>query len=149
MATNTDGTAILVAGDVTPVVSISPIGIAGLASGISPLSIPLTTSSVTPTSGGNNGGFLISLHGTGFPLDKSQITIEVCSKNANIKAVSNIKVDFEVPACANLGNQQITVKVGTLTDTTQVFDYIDGSTSAPTITQLSPTSANPGLKGVL
>ena len=149
LSTNTDSTPILVAGDVVPVVNVGTYGIAGLASGVSALSIPLTTSTLSVTTGGNNGGYLISLTGTGFPLDKSKILIEVCSNNATIKSVSNIKVDFYVPACGTLGAQTVTVKVGTLTDTTKSFTYVDGSATAPTITQLTPSSANPGIKGTL
>ena len=149
MTTNTDSTAILVAGDVLPVVKVGTYGIAGLASGVSALSVFLTTSALSVTSGGNNGGYLISLTGAGFPLDKNKISIEVCSNSATIQSISNIKVDFYIPACATTGAQTVTVKVGALTDTAQSFTYADGSGTAPTITQLVPASSNPGIKGTL
>ena len=63
MAANTDGTAILVAGSVTPVVAIQTYGIAALQSGVSPLSVNLVASSLSTSTGGDNGGFLISLNG--------------------------------------------------------------------------------------
>ena len=103
MATNTDGTAILVAGDVTPVVAISQYGIAARAAGVAALSIPLVATSLTVTTGGNNGGYLISLNGAGFPLEKSKISITMCNNVATISSINNIKVDFYVPACATLG----------------------------------------------
>lgn len=149
MSANTDSTPILVAGQVTPVISVPHYGIAGLASGVTPLTVGLSTTSLTTTSGGDNGGYLISLNGAGFPLDKSKITIEVCSKNATVKSVTNIKVDFYIPKCGTLGAQNVIVKVGSNTDNAQSFTYVDGSGTAPTITNLIPASANPGLKGTL
>ena len=52
----------------TPVVSVGNYGIAGLATGVNPLSVPLVCSSLSVTTGGNNGGYLISMSGHGFPL---------------------------------------------------------------------------------
>ena len=75
MSTNSDGSATLVAGDVTPLVYLNQYGIAGLATGVNPLSIPLNTDSLSSTSGGNNGGYLITLTGSGFPLDSTKIII--------------------------------------------------------------------------
>jgi len=56
-------------------VYVNQYGIAGLASGVNPLSIPLNTDSLSSTTGGNNGGYLITLTGSGFPLDVSLIKI--------------------------------------------------------------------------
>ena len=74
-------------------------GIVGLANGISPLSISLGCTSLSVTSGGNNGGYLVSLTGTGFPLDKKLIDIQMCNNSATVNAVNNIQVDFFVPTC--------------------------------------------------
>jgi hypothetical protein len=68
MATNTDSSPILVAGSVTPLVYINQYGIAGLKSTVSPLNIPMVANSLSVTTGGNNGGYVISLSGHGFPL---------------------------------------------------------------------------------
>ncbi len=68
MATNTDSSPILVAGSVTPLVYINQYGIAGLKSTVSPLNIPMVANSLSDTTGGNNGGYVISLSGHGFPL---------------------------------------------------------------------------------
>ena len=149
MATNSDSTPILIAGSVTPVISISTHGIAALATGVTPLSVPLVASSLSTTTGGDNGGYLISLHGSGFPLDQSLISIQMCSKNATVRAVNNIKVDFLIPKCGTLGSQSVTVTFGALTDSSLSFTYVDGSGSAPTITNLSPASSNPSIKGAL
>ena len=112
MATNSDSTPILVAGSVTPIVAVQTYGIAGLASGVPALTVPLTATSLSVTTGGDNGGYLINLDGTGFPLSKSLINIEICSKNATIKSVNNIQAAFFVPKCGSLGAQTVTVYVG-------------------------------------
>ena len=137
------------AGDVTPIFSITQYGIADLASGVNPLSIPLTCSALSVTIGGNNGGYLISLTGTGFPLDKSLMSISVCGNQATINTINNINVDFYVPACSLLGNQSVTVTIGSSSCSSLSFDFNDGSATAPIITMLSPTSANHAVKGTL
>ena len=63
MAANTDGTAILVAGSVTPVISINTYGIAALQTGVNPLTVSLVATSLSTSTGGDNGGYLISLNG--------------------------------------------------------------------------------------
>ena len=149
MATNSDSSPILVAGAVTPLVYVTPYGIAGLKSTVNPLSIPIVANSLSVTSGGNNGGYLISLLGHGFPLQNSQISITICGSLATIKATNNIQVDFYVPACSTLGAFPVNIAIGTLTSTSLTFTYINGTLVAPTIISLSPTSANPGVKGTL
>ena len=147
--TNTDGTPILVAGDVTPLISVGSYGIAGLASGVNPLSVPLTCSSLSVSTGGNNGGYLISMSGHGFPLNKDKISIKMCNNSATIKTINNIEVSFFVPSCGNVGNESVEVTVGSNTCSSLVFAYTDGSSTAPTISQLNPTSANHGVKGTI
>lgn len=102
MTANSNGSPTLVAGDVTPLVYLKQYGIAGLASGVNPLSVPLLASSLSSTSGGNNGGYLVTLTGSGFPLDPTKITIEMCQKQATVKSSNNIQVEFYVPSCATL-----------------------------------------------
>jgi hypothetical protein len=109
----------------------------------------LVASSLSSTSGGNNGGYLISLHGSGFPLDKTMISISICGSSAPIETISNTKIDFYVPACNTLSSQTVTVTYGALTDTSLSYTYVDASTTAPTISSLSPSSSNPALKGAL
>lgn len=149
LRTNTDGTATLVTGSITPIVIVGTYGIAGLASGVPPLSIPLVATSLSLATGGNNGGYVISLNGKGFPLDKSKMTIRLCNNQATISSISNIKADFYVPACSSTGAQTVSVTVGSTTNTDLTFTYTDGSATAPTIISLSPSTANPTLKGTL
>jgi hypothetical protein len=56
--------------------------------------VPLVVSSVSPVSGGNNGGYFVNLIGSGFPLDKSQVSISVCGNLATIKSITNININF-------------------------------------------------------
>lgn len=146
---NTDGTPTLVAGTFTPIVSIKNVGIVGLKSGVSPITVNLVATSLSLASAGNNGGVLITLLGKGFPLDKSKITITICSKTATIKTISNTNAQFYLPSCANTGSSQVTITVGTLTDTSLSFNYITALSAAPAIASLNPASANPGVKGTL
>jgi hypothetical protein len=84
-------------------VSVEEYGIAGLGNGVSPLTVNLVASSLSVTSGGNNGGFLITLNGAGFPLDKSDMELTLCNKKATIKSINNIQTIFYVPSCATTG----------------------------------------------
>ena len=149
LPTNTDSTPIIVAGSVTPLVAIATYGISALSSGTAALTVALAASTLSVSTGGDNGGYLISLNGAGFPLDPSLIKIMICSKNTTVKSVNNIKADFYVPTCGSLGAQPVTVTVGAETDSSLSFTFVDGSTTAPMITQLVPASANPGIKGTL
>ena len=146
---NTDNTPTLVAGTFTPIVSVKNIGILGLKSGVNPISVNLVATSLSVASGGNNGGILITLVGKGFPLDKSQMSITICSKTATIKAISNIDAQFYLPSCASTGSNPVTIAVGSLNDSSLNFSYVSASQVAPTILSLNPPTANPGVKGTL
>ena len=148
MSTNTDSTAILVAGDVTPLVHINNYGIVGLQNGVSALSVSLVATSLSVVEGGRNGGYLIKLTGKGFPTDKSKISLTLCNKNATIKTITNIEAYFYVPSCDTNGASTLVITVGSLSDNSLSFTYKD-PTSAPVITTLLPASANPGIKGTI
>lgn len=51
-----------------PVVSVEGIGLVSISPTVNPINIPLDISSVSPTSGNDNGGYNIVVQGTGFPL---------------------------------------------------------------------------------
>lgn len=91
----------------------------------------------------------MTLNGKGFPLDKSQLSISVCGNSATIKSITNINAEFYLPACSTTTSQTVTVTVGSNTASNLAITYTDGSLSAPTIYSISPTSANPGVKGTL
>lgn len=138
----------LVAGTVTPLVSIKNLGIARLASGVSPITVPLVVSSINNATGGSNGGYVRTITGSGFPTDISKIAIIICNSSATIITSASTSVDFYVPQCPNNGTQAVTVAVGGLTDSSLIFGYGD-LTGSPTIYALSPKTANPGSKGTL
>ena len=92
---------------------------------------------------------MITLVGKGFPLDKSQMSITICSKTATIKAISNIDAQFYLPSCASTGSNPVTIAVGSLNDSSLNFSYVSASQVAPTILSLNPPTANPGVKGTL
>jgi uncharacterized protein (TIGR03437 family) len=149
LSINNDGTPTLIAGSVTPTVYLKPIGLAGLAVGVNPISVPLVATSLTTITGGNNGGYYNYLIGKGFPLDKTKISITICSNAATIISSSNEQVYFYTPSCLVNGSQAVNVTVGTLTDSSLTFTYTNGSNSAPTINSISPTTQNPAIKGLL
>jgi hypothetical protein len=89
LTTNQDGTPLLVAGLVTPVVYSKPIGIAGLEIGVNATSVPLVATRLTTIVGGNNGGYYNYIVGNGFPLDKSKVTVTICNTSATIVSSTN------------------------------------------------------------
>lgn len=149
LPTNANGTANLVAGTVTPLVTINGLGIAELSSNpvVSPLTIPLVVSGLSLSSGGNNGGYVIGITGSGFPSDATQVSVFICSKKAAIQSITNQLINIIVPACSN-STSVVTVTVGSVTpDTSQTFNYV--ASTGPVIISLNTSSANPGAKGVL
>jgi hypothetical protein len=79
---------------------------------VQPFFVPLVTSSLARTNGGDNGGYLNTISGSGFPLEVSKIKVTICGSDAIIKDVSNIQVIFFVPKCGSIGAQTVTVTVG-------------------------------------
>ena len=149
LSKNSDNSPTLVAGTFFPAVYINPSGYAAIASGVNAIPVSLVTSGLSVSSGGNNGGYYNVLTGSGFPLDKSKITITVCGNTATIINSNNIQVSFYTPACASTGAQNVNVAVGSATSSSLTFTYTDGSSSAPIISAISPTSQNPAIKGIL
>ena len=58
-------------------------------------------------------------------------------------------MDFVLPACSAIGNKTINVTINSVSDTSLNFTYVNGSSTAPLISSLSPNSSNPGVKGTL
>ena len=92
---------------------------------------------------------IYSIVGTGFPLTTDQITITICNSRATIVAVTNIQVDFIVPACPSIGNKTINVTINSVSNTSLNFTYVNASSTAPLISSITPNSSNPGVKGTL
>jgi len=92
---------------------------------------------------------IFSIAGTAFPLTIDQIIITICNSRATIVSINNIQVDFVLPACSAIGNKTINVTINSVSDTSLNFTYVNGSSTAPLISSLSPNSSNPGVKGTL
>jgi hypothetical protein len=122
LSTNTDGSAALVAGSVTPLITIAGLGIVELSSTVSPFTVPLVVSSVSPSTGGNNGGYVIGIVGSGFPSDATKVTVTICAQAAVIQSITNQLIDIVVPSCS-IGSQTVTVTVGSSSNTA-TFNYI-------------------------
>lgn len=175
MKTNSDSSALLISGDLTRnlqqtaaatpslisgsytplVVKVGSYGIAALAVGVTGITVPLVVSTISLTSGGSNGGYLVTLTGHGFPLNVNDIQISVCNNLATIKEVNNIATTFYMPACPQVSSlnptdftDTVKVTVGTAKDSSKSFTYTVPS-GGPIIMSISPASANPGLKGIL
>jgi hypothetical protein len=149
LPTNNDSSLALVASNsVTPIVWVGNYGIAGLSNTTSPFSVPLVVNPLSVSQGGRNGGYYITITGTGFPSEASKIAITLCGAAATVKSTTSTQASFYVPSCSSNGPQTLNVTVNGVTDSSRSFEYIDPS-NAPTIISLSPSSANPGIKGVL
>jgi hypothetical protein len=133
----------------TPLVFIKGFGIVKLKAGVNPISVELTTTAITSSTYGNNGGYEATITGSGFPLDSSKITITLCGKAARVKSIKNTIVTIIVPRCASTGAQTLSVAVGSKTATNLQFTYTDAGASVPLIGSVTPESANPALKGAL
>ena len=147
MTENTDATPILIADSNTPKVFVVGGGMLELDTGVNPLPETLTANVPTATLDGNNGGYPATLTGTGFPLSTSDVTVTVCGNGATVSSVTNIEIIFEMPSCANINAQ--TVEVATTSAAAPVttsFTYADAASTAPSISSLTPASANPGIK---
>ena len=92
---------------------------------------------------------IYSIVGTGFPLTTDQITITICNSRATIVSITNIQVDFIVPACSAAGLRSIIVSINSVTDSSLNFNYTIGLFYAPIISLIIPNSSNPGVKGSL
>jgi hypothetical protein len=66
---NTDATPTITAGTYTPLVTVTQVGLVPATPSVTPFTFPLTLTSLSSVSGGSNGGYSITLYGTGFPLN--------------------------------------------------------------------------------
>lgn len=63
----------LVAGDFLPVVYMNALGFASKDASVTPITVPLVATSLSLTTGAQNGGYYNNLTGSGFPEDASKI----------------------------------------------------------------------------
>lgn len=116
--------------------------------GLDPIIIPLITSSLSVSSAGNNGGYLMKIFGSGFTKKKSKINVTICGTKVNIRKSNGSEITFLAPSCSEIGPQAIYVTIGGITSSNLNFTFIN-ATSPPTIDSITPNSANPTVKGIL
>lgn len=94
-------------------VLITSVGNVGVQSTVSPIAIALVLDSATPNNGSANGGFPVSVIGSGFPDTLQELTVTLCGKSADlISVVDNSVINFYAPACA-AGVSTLTVSSST------------------------------------
>jgi len=139
----------LVAGTLNPYVFISGFGVVSLASGVTAPTIPLTATSITPATGGNNGGYAAVISGSGFPLDPNLLSITLCSQKPTIMYTHNTQISIIIPECNGASPLPITIAVGNITNTQVSFNYTNTGPNTPVIASISPKTSNPGIKSKL
>jgi hypothetical protein len=145
---NSDNTANVPAGDYFPVVTIKQSGSVPLVNSITAFNFPLTLTVLSVTSGGTNGGYIMTLNGTGFPSNLSDATVKLCGKQATITSINNIQAQIIVPNCPTLGNTAVSITNAAIISNTLPFTYI-APTPPATIFSVNPQSYNPSLKGTM
>jgi hypothetical protein len=89
---NPNSTPKLRAGSFMPIVEIGGVGFAKPVVGVSPLSVGISLTSLTTSTGPLSGGILIGLDGSGFPYSTNPadpVIVTVCDVPAVIKSVTN------------------------------------------------------------
>jgi hypothetical protein len=90
LPTNADNSSALVASSNNiPQVWVGNYGLAALTANATPFDIPLVVNPLNVSTGGTNGGYVITISGNGFPSDKSQISITLCNALATIKSTAS------------------------------------------------------------
>jgi hypothetical protein len=104
---NADNTPILTAGSYYPQVTISQLGLVSIDPTVNPIAIDLLLNAPSTTTGGVNGGYQITLTGSGFPSNPTQITFTLCSQLCTIISLNNVAATVLVPSCSTEGLTQI------------------------------------------
>ncbi len=144
LPSNPDNTPILTAGSHYPVIKIDPIGYASIGQSITAITVAIALTSVNPNNGSTNGGYDVTIVGTGFPQNAKDITFKVCNQLCTIKSLTNVEAVLTMPACEANGATTIQAIFGT-SNPTVAFNY-NPSNTLVLITKISPTSASPVLK---
>jgi hypothetical protein len=132
------------AGSYLPIVTAGGIDVHPTAA-LANINVPLTVTSLSPSTGGANGGTISTIVGHGFPHVVGQLTVTLCGVNAKINTISNIAIQILTPPCANQSAENLTIAYNSLSDDTLQFTYTAPS-AGPEITDISPRSASPVIK---
>lgn len=135
---------LLEAGEYLPEVLIENKGFANIDPTVNDIVIPITIDPLTPATGFDIGGTLITMTGTGFPFDSSStFELKMCSKDVVPISVSNTEIKFYSAVCA-VGASTVVLTFNGQTEST-AYTY----TAAPLIkiASITPDSHSPVLKG--
>jgi hypothetical protein len=96
---NPDNTPTLTAGKHYPTIKIDPLGYANIDKTIAAITVAFALTSVSPTSGSANGGYDVTVVGTGFPSSPKDITFKICGQFCTIKSLTNVGAVLTIPSC--------------------------------------------------
>ena len=132
---------VAVAGTWTPKVHIVNKGFV-VSESNSEVTIPLVISSVSPASGSEKGGTLITISGTGFLNDLNNLdltqTVKIGDSPCNVKSTTSTSITCETSIMTT--DSTITVTVGIVTQTTSDFEYLASDT--PVVSGISVSSGS-------
>ena len=95
------------AGSYDAKVRIGSEGLVETAASVPPLDFPFAVTGVSPANGGENGGYDITISGSGFPLNAEDASISLCGKTITPHTSNNIETTFTAPECPS-GIQTLT-----------------------------------------
>ena len=117
--------------------SVNGVGLATIASGFSSLQSPRIINSVTPATGGVNGGTLLTIKGNGFHVDSTVVT--VADRACVVSSVTIDTIECSTGA-APAGQASLVVTSGGSSYDSTTFTYTAEAT--PSVTSVSPTSGS-------
>ena len=144
---NTDGSAVLRAGDYFPVVKIDPVGYVDIDAAVVAINVPLNLTSAVSSTGGTNGGQIILINAIGLPLNPSEINFTLCSRLCTINSISNTAATIVLPVCSTTGLTNIEAAYNSKLAIVE-FTYVNVSDTVQ-INLVTPQSWSPVMKGVI
>lgn len=147
LPTNTNGSPKVRAGYYNVEVFIAGRGFVGVQNTTAQLFYDLVLNTLTPNTGGTNGGYNVDISGAGFPSDISLITVSACGTNAYISSTTNTLTKILIPKCTTASSTPLSYTYNSITKTLP-FTYTTSSVSA-SIQSISPSSYSPVQKGVM
>lgn len=132
-----------VAGSYKPIVDQVGYGIA-LSTGVALSTVVPEISSLSKSSIYSFGGSSLTVNGSYFPADKTDLTVAVGGVSATITSVSNTSITILTPVLASTGSKDVVVTYKTLSSTASSITV--DNTNAMTISSLSSTLISPVAK---
>lgn len=99
LPTNPDNSPVLTAGNHYPMIKIEPLGYAAIDTNVPAITVTLAMASITPARGNANGGYDITILGSGFPENTRDIAFKICDQLCTIKSLTNVNAIVTIPQC--------------------------------------------------